>query len=368
MSKILTLTPIVTILVIFLLSSATPFVAGENGGNSIFIRADGSVDPSTAPIKRNGNTYILTGDVYNKSIIVERDGVTIDGNGHAIQGFNIPLSKGMDLTARKHIIIEGLKIANFYFGILLNDSQSNIIRENTISSCTYIIGATGSENNRIYHNNFLSSPNRVYGGVNLWDNGYPDGGNFWSNSYNEDYYSGLLQNVEGSDGIGDSIYEIDEDNFDNYPLMGSLSVFKLEKQEIVYPFHIISNSRISSVAYSFSSNDQKISFYADNGASSDGFCLICVPHILLDEPYEILVDGQYPSYINYNIYDNRTRRWIYFTYENPKDVQIIPEFPPTLTVALPFLLAITLTIMIYKKKISSLKEKHLPLVEKRKCF
>ncbi len=335
----------VTILTICLLPPITLLVAGE-ADNNIFIRADGSIDPSTAPIIRDGNTYILTEDIYNKSIIVEKDGVTIDGNGHVIQGVNIPLSKGVDLTARKHVTVKRLKIVNFYFGISLNNSQYNIVLENTISSCTYIISAAGSENNKIYHNNFLSPPNRVSGGANLWDNGYPDGGNFWSGSYIEDYYSGPLQNTEGQDGIGDYIYEIDEDNFDSYPLMGSFYAFELKKQETTYLIYIISDSRISSVTYGL--DGREISFYADDGAGSNGFCLVCISHALLNESYKVLVDGQDPPYVNYNLYDNGTHRWIYFSYENPKEVEIIPEFP--LMIILPFLLTITIIVMIYRRK------------------
>ena len=43
---------------------------------------------------------------------------------------------------------------------------------------------------------------------------------------NEDYYSGSYQDIVGNDGLGDLIYDIDEDNFDNYPLMGTFSDFK----------------------------------------------------------------------------------------------------------------------------------------------
>jgi len=54
---------------------------------------------------------------------------------------------------------------------------------------------------------------------NIWDNGYPSGGNYWSNYNGTDLYSGPCQNVTGSDGIGDTPYVIDANNQDNYPLM-----------------------------------------------------------------------------------------------------------------------------------------------------
>jgi hypothetical protein len=46
--------------------------------------------------------------------------------------------------------------------------------------------------------------------VNIWDNAYPSGGNYWSD------YSGVDAN---SDGIGDTPYVIDTNNQDPYPLM-----------------------------------------------------------------------------------------------------------------------------------------------------
>jgi len=72
-----------------------------------------------------------------------------------------------------------------------------------------------------YHNNFVNNTNQVSSGglVNVWDDGYPSGGNYWSDYTNVDLFSGLYQNETGSDGIGDTPYVIDADNQDNYPLI-----------------------------------------------------------------------------------------------------------------------------------------------------
>jgi len=77
-----------------------------------------------------------------------------------------------------------------------------------------------SSNNSIHHNNF-NNTNQVLTSesINTWDDGYPSGGNYWSNYNGTDLYGGPGQNETGGDGIGDSPYVINENNQDNYPLM-----------------------------------------------------------------------------------------------------------------------------------------------------
>jgi hypothetical protein len=64
------------------------------------------------------------------------------------------------------------------------------------------------------HNSFLANVDHVWlqvsGVIDIWDDGYPLGGNYWSN------YNGT---DEDADGIGDTPYVIDASNQDNYPLM-----------------------------------------------------------------------------------------------------------------------------------------------------
>jgi hypothetical protein len=55
--------------------------------------------------------------------------------------------------------------------------------------------------------------------VNVWDDGYPSGGNYWSDYTGADVKSGPNQDLPGSDGIGDTPYIIDANNTDRYPLM-----------------------------------------------------------------------------------------------------------------------------------------------------
>jgi hypothetical protein len=57
--------------------------------------------------------------------------------------------------------------------------------------------------------------------TNVWCDEYPSCGNYWSDYIGADVYEGVYQNETGDDGIGDTRYVIDENNWDRYPLMGS---------------------------------------------------------------------------------------------------------------------------------------------------
>jgi hypothetical protein len=55
--------------------------------------------------------------------------------------------------------------------------------------------------------------------VNVWDDGYPSGGNYWSDYTGVDIKKGENQDQPGSDGMGDTPYVINANNRDRYPLM-----------------------------------------------------------------------------------------------------------------------------------------------------
>ncbi len=102
------------------------------------------------------------------------------------------------------------------------NSMYSVVFENSISDNTKGINFGGnSSNDQIYHNNFVNNSDQVSPSSFITlDDGYPSGGNYWSDYNGTDLFKGAYQNVTGSDGIGDVPYSIDVDNKDNYPLMG----------------------------------------------------------------------------------------------------------------------------------------------------
>lgn len=331
-----------------------------NASGTIYIRADGSIDPSDAPLQRDGDVYTLTSNITSDSdgIVVERSNIIIDGDGYMLQG--VGSGNGVSYGDIENVTIENVNVQGFYCGIAIrhshhnnlsrnnvtesdlcgiyfeessnNDvsgsnlknnkygmylceySNNNKISGNNITSSAWVgIHLGGSNNNRICRNNItdareggvslwdcsdnsvsennvvanynygiflfisfnnvlsgnniandesgvaiLDSSNNILSSNNItsswtgtgiavgwsdnncifhnnfvdnfrvveaessssiWDDGYPSGGNYWSDYSGVDIYNGPGQNETGIDRIGDIPYTIDENNQDNYPLM-----------------------------------------------------------------------------------------------------------------------------------------------------
>ena len=200
-----------------------------------------AVDAATA-----GATVWVAPGTYSESLIVNKT-IAIIGEkgcdpifGGGGSGIAITLLKGASGSTVTGIVCtawdQGVLIQNSVdckiYGnsiclmgssaIVLEGSSGNVISENTISQNAGGINLTGSDNNRIFHNNFVG--NTVQLSVqsstgNLWDDGYPSGGNYWSNHTGLDLYSGPNQDQPGSDGIVDAGYTVATGNVDRYPLV-----------------------------------------------------------------------------------------------------------------------------------------------------
>ncbi len=118
-------------------------------------------------------------------------------------------------------ISNNLASENIFDGINLLGSHENVIVNNTAIGNLNGTRLSLSSDNLIYHNNLIDNANQSFDdSANSWDNGYPLGGNYWSDYTDVDEKSGPNQDQPGSDGMGDSPYDIlNGSNKDRYPLM-----------------------------------------------------------------------------------------------------------------------------------------------------
>jgi parallel beta-helix repeat protein len=126
-------------------------VHNVEASETIYIRTDGSVEPSTVNITSIDNvTYIFTDDIHD-SIVVERDNIVVDGAGYTVQGTGS--GKGIGLDFRCNITIKNIEIKAFDLGIGLYGSSNNTISGNNLTNngCSIWIQKI-SNNNRILGN------------------------------------------------------------------------------------------------------------------------------------------------------------------------------------------------------------------------
>jgi len=279
--------------------------------------------------------------------------ITAPGAGHR-HGIYLVETSGNNIISGNYI--DG----TFMNGIMGEGSSNNIISGNTLKWSANAIFLDGGSNNRIYNNNFLF--NTGYGCYldafnTTLDAGYPLGGNYWDKYNGSDLLSGLFQNETGSDGIGDTPTYWG----DNYPLVGMFSDFNATSE---YNVQTICNSpgpisndlpmQWSPPISDFQYNGTAIGFNVTAHICGDhtdttGFCRICIPRALMNETYQVFVNGtEVPS--NLLPCSNTTHSYLYFTYNHStQEVIIIPEFPSFLIPPL-LTIATLMAVIVYRRK------------------
>jgi len=330
-------TVVPTLFLVFLLTLSVicvrPVKAQYQG--DIAINADGSVSPSTAPIQQTGSIYSLTSNVIG-SITVETNNTVLDGNEYTLSGglslgdvsnvtvknfiipYNGEVTTGISLSDTSNVVVANNTITGFesveawngavFEGISVEAGNSNIITGNSLidnligivfSDSSYnqvvknniegdvnfqFLYSTGivfedASNNTIYHNNFTSSTTQAedYNSINIWDDGYPAGGNYWSDYTTKYPNAGQIE----SSGIGDTPYVIDPQNKDLYPLIEPFTasfVLKYEQEAIPPMVSVLSPSR-----QIYSSGNVSLVFSIDKPVNWVGYSL--------DEQQNVTVTG-----------------------------------------------------------------------------
>lgn len=266
-------------------------------------------------------------------------------------------------------VIENNIISNCDYAIILWHEEGSIptyheVTGNTLENNGYGLYIIGAKNNTVIHNSFINNSNGQASAQNLtntWDDGYPSGGNFWSDYNGTDTFSGTYQNVSGSDGIGDTAYVTAAGNVtDRYPLIGMFSTFNVSLLNgQVDNVDVISNFTVSNLTLAIwlsspydglQPGEPFIQFSATGESGSVGFCRLMIPKTVLNSSsYTVLVDEQPVNATELPV-SNSTHVFLYFTYTQSTHQVIvtIPEFPPLILAI--FMLATLLTIAIYSKR------------------
>lgn len=277
------------ILVFMVLLVLTVQVQIVEGSGTVYIKSNGTIDPSTAPIFTVDNTtYIFTSNICG-SMVVERSNITVDGAGYSLEGTAEGI--GMYLSYRNDVIIKNLILKDFQIGmsfqfclnisimnntlsnhvdgialwnsshntvsentltdILLTDSSHNVISRNTFRAKTPNkgsgIGLFSSSDNIIIENTienfsrglilkFSSSNNTIYHNYFVGNTHQvvievdPPATNTWDNGEEGNYWSNYLERYpEASEIDGSNVWDIpyiiNKSNQDNYPLVPEFSQF-----------------------------------------------------------------------------------------------------------------------------------------------
>ncbi|MGD6807056.1 MAG: right-handed parallel beta-helix repeat-containing protein [Candidatus Bathyarchaeia archaeon] len=138
--------------------------------STITIKADGSIDPTTAPIIQSGNVYKLTADIFG-SIKVEKFNIVLDGAGFSLQGNNTGLGiqifnpHNASTISSLDVTVKNFNIKSFERGISVlgywgnNISGVSIERNNiTNNSIGILFSSYGRySNNAIIGNNIVGN-------------------------------------------------------------------------------------------------------------------------------------------------------------------------------------------------------------------
>jgi parallel beta-helix repeat protein len=305
-------------------------------GNVLYSNSNGiSLQKSSSNVIRHNNASSNNADgivlsTVSESIVTENIASTNNWVGIYLRASsnNVVCSNSLSTNKRSGISIETVKIENNIYASANNTFSSNNILNNPIG-----IYFARSSNNTFFNNNLVNNTQQVYDepfaheapSMNIWENDFPLGGNYWDNYAGADMLSGSHQNETGSDGIGDAPHIINEYNQDRYPLVGIFSDFNTS---LGYHVNVISNSTIEDFEY-FESNSTILMHVSNTTTTqTSGFCRVCIPHTLLNSgKISVIIDGgQTPIlYHNYALHDNSTHRWIYFTYEHSTHKVVIQE-------------------------------------------
>lgn len=246
--------------------------------------------------------------------------------------------KGIWILQSKTVNITEDNVADNYDGVYVDNSNNvKMVGNDILSNNDVGLVLSSSSNCTIYHNNFVNPSNiLILSGINnTWDNGFPSGGNYWS-----DYKGSNSKNT----GIGYPPYATSGQTQDTYPLMGQIHTYGISVSQNTTQIDIESNSTI--LNFQYSDTAKSINLTVQNPQNASSFCRITVPKFVYSNLWQnnvtILVNGTRINYINFN--DSQSV-YVYFTFG-----YITPEY--SLPILAVFLMTILALAIGCRKKLS----------------
>ncbi len=139
----------------------------------IYIEVNGTVNPASAPIRREGNVYTLTGNIEGQPIWILCNDAVFDGAGYMLKSTESGYETGLTLNCTKNVTVKNVQVNGYYWGVTVKrllyvdpaqqaepDAPSSPYPEstdNTVTNCTVYNNSIGilvhySENNKIVKN------------------------------------------------------------------------------------------------------------------------------------------------------------------------------------------------------------------------
>ena len=342
----------------------------------IYIRSDGNIYPSTAPIQKVGDTYTFTSDVTDHTIKVQRDNIIIDGAGFTINQTPIDTSQLMipagwhpaiDLTSRSNVTIKNTQFTHCISSINIENSSSISITQNNITGNSYIaIFIYSSSNITIAKNDITSN----YQGMLIIDSKHIDilENNITQNSVGIQCYASTLPpqlnpNATSSCAYVDIIGNTIIGNTKSGILLHASFYNRIEYNTIennndgiyLYPSYytiICHNNFVSNIQNVYTSGGLSSgggnTWIGDSGTTGNYWSDYLTRYPNASEINSSGI-GDMPYVIDENNQDN-------YPLMNPVDTEVIPEFP-SWTPMLLALAVFTVAITIYKRRLRKLMNK-----------
>ena len=286
---------------------------------TIYIRSDGSIDPPTAPIQRDGDMYVLTDNITSSAdngIVIQRNNMTLDGADYTLQGPGGYGSTGIFLSGRSNVTIRNMEIMAFDTSILLEWSSNNNISGNTVIGGFRIIMLYHSSSNIIY-GNYVDGGGSFRTGIHVQDssnniisentvtNVSAEGIRLLIGATNNSVFRNIITNNSDGIWIQSSNNTIAENNIVNNVYDGM--VLQFGSLNNIYHNNFINNTQVivSGSANNKWDNGCEGNFWSDYvGSDSDGDGIGDTPYVIdgdNQDNYPLMNPYWNPADINHDL-------------------------------------------------------------------